>query len=82
VSLRDRFEPVAHVHLLANAFYVRSNGFYSDLQLVPDFFVKEATGQQRQLLLLARLDILNLRGRGANRSKVLHDLAGNMAGHR
>lgn len=48
-----RLHPVADVHFLANVFDMRADGFDADLQLVTNFLVNKARGQEVENLLLA-----------------------------
>ena len=78
----DRFHPIAHVHFLANVFYVRTNRFHADPQLISNFLVDKARGKKRQYLVLALGKVVFLMTVRFVDMEVLNDFASNVAGHR
>src|SRR5215216_6448591 len=51
---RHRFKPVAHVEFFADVFHVGLYGFRTDSQLIRDFLIHQAGGQQIENLALPR----------------------------
>ena len=70
-----------NVEFLVNALEMLSDGVNLYAEVIGNLFVKAAAGETLENLQFAFREFLDFRGGSALLVKVLHDLAGNLAGH-